>query len=253
MLHRFVVIMDQWIGAAGIWMSSTHLEQKEKPPSKALLLWWKYVSRQCFKYSFLVFVWVGWQEAGCFLYLFNGGSPAKAITLLNRIYVHNRNGFMQNSHDMLLGIKMIKFCESLWSISYCVVYSFVHIAAYFLKSVQPLLKPFLYLCFRVPTAAEVDKWKESFSHMMSSESKCYIIVSHLKRSSTWTRTKLMMLVFEQTHTNNTDTKCQADAWLISSPAESLSGVYEKKKPLKTKHDHSHVARWCCNHGNIILY
>lgn len=49
--------------------------------------------------------------------------------------------------------------------------SCMHIAA--LKSAQPHLKTCLSMCFRVPTAAEVEKWKESFNHMMSSESECF--------------------------------------------------------------------------------
>lgn len=46
----------------------------------------------------------------------------------------------------------------------------MHIAA--LKSAKPYFKTCLYMCFRVPTAVEVEKWKESFSHVMSSESEC---------------------------------------------------------------------------------
>lgn len=35
-------------------------------------------------------------------------------------------------------------------------------------------------CFRVPDPSEVEKWKESFSHVMSSESKCKVNLSYLK-------------------------------------------------------------------------
>lgn len=49
------------------------------------------------------------------------------------------------------------------------------------EPLQPHWKPCLHVCFRVPTATEVEKWKESFSHMMSSESKCSISASHMKK------------------------------------------------------------------------
>lgn len=64
---------------------------------------------------------------------------------------------------------------------------FIHTAAIilnspFIRSMQPYLITSLYLYFRVPTAAEVEKWKESFSHVMSSESKCYFFTP--KKSGT---------------------------------------------------------------------
>ncbi|GLD54781.1 regulator of G-protein signaling 4-like protein [Lates japonicus] len=41
---------------------------------------------------------------------------------------------------------------------------------------------------RVPTATEVKKWRESFSHVMNSDSKCYFVVSHpQKLKLNWNR------------------------------------------------------------------
>lgn len=51
--------------------------------------------------------------------------------------------------------------------------------------------------FRVPTAAEVEKWKKSFSHMMNSERKCYISISHIKKKNfNLNRNKASNLMFE---------------------------------------------------------
>lgn len=101
-----------------------------------------------------------------------------------------------------------------------------------------IYNPVCVCVFRVPTAAEVEKWKKSFSHVMNSESKCYISVSHIKKKKfNPNQNKASNLMFESkdsgTNKPSGGWHLQADALLISFPAESLSGFM--KRIFKSKH------------------
>lgn len=76
----------------------------------------------------------------------------------------------------------------------------------------------------MPNAAEVEKWKESFSHVMSSDGECHHIFPTYKGGESEPEQRLMGVLC---HPNNFGTSCREDASLVLSE-KCLSGFVEKK-------------------------